>query len=241
MLLVCWRMAVIFALLVVGYLVIMKQRERRNRWRSLEGTPQALNSLLRRMGFQKLFRVADILSTETVPVDAVAVIAVLPASSSPSAGVARAIDAPETYFVTQRAQNACGVLALLHAVARGVPGTKDGPIARFIQETHNMDPDARGDAAMKCTALKRAHDAVAGPAGPTGVASAGGTTDHFVCLIISPEGRLLCLDGLFPRPTVLATGIDAWSAQAAREALGRVVAGAQSGRCALFAVVARRR
>jgi len=107
------------------------------------------------------------------------------------------------YFMQQTVGNACGTVAILHAVGNILPQLhlRDGSFfERFFTSTAEMTPAERAEFLEKDTELESAHS-VAATAGHTVAPDLSVNVDlHFVCLACV-DGKLYELDGRWPSPT----------------------------------------
>lgn len=106
-------------------------------------------------------------------------------------------DEPVMWF-NQTIGNACGLIALLHAVANGEPKkfiTEGSTLDRLLKEAAPLNPNARADALYNSEELERAHMKAA----RTGDSSAPGADEangfHFIAFTRGKDNHLWELEG----------------------------------------------
>ena len=107
------------------------------------------------------------------------------------------------YFMKQTIGNACGTIALLHAIVnnQSLFNVKDGTVRpdsfmhKFLEETKSMNPDERAAFVEGNETLEKTQ-AVATAEGQTAVVDDVFT--HFVCFTRAPDGTVVELDGRKP-------------------------------------------
>lgn len=189
------------------------------RWLPVESNPEMLNAYAAKLGLDtSAARFADVLSTEAWaldmlprPVHALIVLfPIKPASEAFRAAeeAARAASpAPHasTFFVTQTIPNACGTIALVHALANSCAQAggalalpEDSWLGRFVAAQQGASPAARA-AALEADAALEAFHSGAVQQGQSAVVD--DTHQHFFCLV-ERGGRLVELDGRKAAPIV---------------------------------------
>ena len=71
---------------------------------------------------------------------------------------------PDIYYMKQTVSNACGTVALVHAIANNrdkIELGDDGFLAKFLDDTKNDSPEVRAEKLEKNEELSQAHDEVA--------------------------------------------------------------------------------
>lgn len=180
------------------------------RWVGLESNPEVLSEFAHRAGLPREWAFADCYGLDDellafVPQPCLAVILIFPWDAATVAARDRAMAArscappPGLYYMEQRVGEACGTIAVIHAVLNNAErvGLAHGPLYDFWQQTRGLDKAARGLALARCTAIEElhAHQAQAGQSAPQ-----ERTEYHFICFVCH-DGRLYELDG--SRPTKL--------------------------------------
>ncbi|KAJ1975988.1 Ubiquitin carboxyl-terminal hydrolase isozyme L3, partial [Dimargaris cristalligena] len=183
-------------------------------WVPLESNPEVMNHLLRRFGVSEAWAFNDVYGLDPdllalVPQPVMAVILLFPITPAYDAQYLKDGNATtmppataellsDVYFMKQTIGNACGTMAILHALANlqsEVALDEDSsPLATFLQQTADMNPLDRARALEHAHDLAQCHRAVAS-SGQTEAPAADASIDmHFVCLV-EHRGHLVELDG----------------------------------------------
>ena len=180
------------------------------RWVGLESNPEVLSEFAHRGGVPDSWAFSDCLGLDDellafVPQPCLALILIFPWSKEAVAArdaamAPRSVPVPDgLYYMEQRVGEACGTIAVIHAVLNNVErlGLRSGALYDFWQQTRGLDKAARGLALAKCTAIEQLH-AHQSQQGQT--AAVERTEYHFICFV-HHNGKLYELDG--SRPTRL--------------------------------------
>ncbi|MCL4131707.1 UNVERIFIED_CONTAM: hypothetical protein GTU68_056828 [Idotea baltica] len=100
------------------------------------------------------------------------------------------------YFMKQYVGNACGTIAVIHAIANNLSDVtlKDGALKTFIEQTKDKDPEAKGHDLEDFVGIAEAHDKLA-KEGQTEAPDRDAKLDpHFIALV-NVDGALYELDG----------------------------------------------
>ncbi|XP_076058868.1 ubiquitin carboxyl-terminal hydrolase isoform X2 [Oratosquilla oratoria] len=103
---------------------------------------------------------------------------------------------PNLYFMKQFVGNACGTVALVHAIANNTDKIKldDGALKEFISKTKGKNPEDRGHALEEDEGISQAHEESA-QEGQTEAPDRESKLDtHFIALV-EQDGHLYELDG----------------------------------------------
>ncbi|KAF8314684.1 peptidase C12, ubiquitin carboxyl-terminal hydrolase 1 [Clavulina sp. PMI_390] len=94
---------------------------------------------------------------------------------------------PGLLYIKQTIGNACGTMALLHAIANAkVTIAPNSPLAKFFEEIKPLDPMARSEALTRTTLFADAHSSAASQ-GQSSVPNAEDDVDlHFVAFVAVP-------------------------------------------------------
>jgi len=96
------------------------------------------------------------------------------------------VNSSDFYFMKQLVGNACGTVAIVHAIANNrsrLNLSKDSFFSKFLQRTKDLDPDTRGNLFGGEQDLKEAHTEAANH-GQTDAPEADAKIDHhFVCFV----------------------------------------------------------
>jgi len=181
------------------------------RWVGIESNPEVMTEFAHKAGLPSNWEFADCLGLDEellsfVPQPCLALILIFPWNRE---GVA-ARDAamapknchewpPELYYMEQRVGEACGTIAVIHAILNNAEtvGLHEGPLFDFLEKTRGLDKKARGIALAHCKAIADLHASHAEEGQTKAVES---TSYHFVCFV-QKSGKLYELDG--SRPTKL--------------------------------------
>ncbi|KAL8336281.1 hypothetical protein RB601_000209 [Gaeumannomyces tritici] len=182
----------------------------------LESNPDVFTSLARRLGLSDRLAFHDVLSLAEpdllalVPRPARALVLAFPA---PEANYERRVrdreegrpahdktgDAEDVVWFRQTIYNACGLYALLHAVANGAGDeiAPDSVLSRLLAKIRPLAVEPRARALEADADVAAAHAAAAVAGDTEAPAAADATVDHhYICFVRSPrDGRLYELDG----------------------------------------------
>lgn len=186
----------------------------KKQWVPLESNPAVLTKFSHALGLPDAWAFSDVWSPDPemlafVPAPRAAVLCLYPLTPPIlAADAARAAAAPPPpagaapVFCGQKIGNACGTIALLHAVLNAgaaVAPAEGSFFAEFAARTKGMDGDARADALVADPALDAVHAEFAAQ-GQTAPPAADEKIElHFVAFV-SVGGVLWELDGRKPAP-----------------------------------------
>jgi ubiquitin carboxyl-terminal hydrolase L3 len=106
------------------------------------------------------------------------------------------------FFMKQTISNACGMIALLHALANSLDKLEHdstGLIARFVQQTKSLSPEQRAKVLETSEDIAQVHEELA-QQGQTGTPHIDDEVDlHFVA-VVEHEGHVWELDGRKDKP-----------------------------------------
>ncbi|XP_068243277.1 ubiquitin carboxyl-terminal hydrolase isozyme L3 [Palaemon carinicauda] len=102
----------------------------------------------------------------------------------------------EVYFMKQFVGNACGTVALIHAVANNLNKIEleDGPLKEFMEKTKSMSVEDRGHELEKDDGISKAHEESA-QEGQTEAPDRDTKMDMHFIAFVEVEGSLYELDG----------------------------------------------
>ncbi|EME26593.1 Ubiquitin carboxyl-terminal hydrolase isozyme L3 [Galdieria sulphuraria] len=176
------------------------------RWIPLESNPQVLSEYLHKLGVEENVSLVDVLSPDLldlVPRPVYAVILLYPLHNQQST---REEIKQETsvYFCKQTISNACGTVALVHAVLNNIHRIsckKNSFFDKFYTSTVHLSPHERATCLEQSEELDYLHSEFA----QVGQSQAPGNTEeidlHFVTFV-SQQGKLIQLDGRLEQPVV---------------------------------------
>eukprot|EP00894_Picocystis_sp_ML_P003609 jgi/Pico_ML_1/54126/g4547.t2 len=175
------------------------------RWKPLEANPDVLTSFAASIGanggdvnFQDVYGLDEELLA-MVPTPVLAVVVLYPLTEATEAIQPNPTGQKPTdlFYMKQTIGNACGTIAVMHCLTNNTERIRleEGSfLDRFIKDTVNMTPEARGKFLEEQSDLESAHAGAASE----GDTVAPGVDDeinlHFVALV-NKGGRLLELDG----------------------------------------------
>mmetsp|Transcript_24293 Transcript_24293/g.59210 ORF Transcript_24293/g.59210 Transcript_24293/m.59210 type:complete len:231 (+) Transcript_24293:60-752(+) len=181
-------------------------------WVPLESNPQVLTEFSRALGVPAPIGFSDVFSTELlemVPRPSLAVLLLFPltpALSDLSGPTSDNAQQSQPYFMRQIVSNACGTIALIHAIANcadTVPLEPGKFFASFLEATKDKDPMQRAGALAEDDALDATHAEFA-RRGQTQAPSVDERIDlHFVALV-HHDGKVWELDGRKDGPVMHA-------------------------------------
>lgn len=131
------------------------------RWLPLEANPDVMNAFIKGLGVPEKVALVDVLGTDSellqlVPKPVLAVLLLFPTSEKyedyckqkEEEIKASGESTPENvYFIKQSIENACGTIALIHAVANNrekIELVKDSHLDKFFSDTKDKTPEERG-------------------------------------------------------------------------------------------------
>lgn len=180
-----------------------------------ENNPEVMSSLLHKLGlsptlsFHDVFSISDPDLLAFVPRPAHALLLVFPVSQTyetfrttedaSKAEYTASGPAEEAVWYKQTIGNACGLIALLHAVSNGKARefvTQGSELDQFVKSAVPLAPRERATLIEESEALERAHQAAA-QGGETAAPAAEDDVDlHYVCFVKSEQsGKLWEMDG----------------------------------------------
>lgn len=198
------------------------KKKKTKRWFPLESNPDVIDAYIAKLGFPTaMYKSYEVLSTEDwalamVPRPVIGVMMLYPIKEASEKHrdeeEARIVaegqeEAKEVYFTKQTVGNACGTVALLHAVANAtsfagsdtVPLGDDCWFSRFLSRTLDMTPDERAKALEDDDDLEVAHEDAASR-GQTTVPDAEEKINAHFMAFTNVKGHLYELDGRKKRP-----------------------------------------
>jgi len=189
--------------------------EKRVRWLPLESNPEVLTKFLRNGGVPEPWNMTDVFGLDPdllgmVPQPVKALVLLFPMTDcSEKFGEERAkelsvSDFPSDLFYTnQTVSNACGTVALLHAVGNNVKETglkEDGVLSQFYKATAAMSPKEKARFMETCQDLADAHKKHAQEGNATETPSLKDEVEHHFIAFVHHGGSLWELDGRKPLP-----------------------------------------
>ncbi|XP_027236835.1 ubiquitin carboxyl-terminal hydrolase isozyme L3 isoform X1 [Penaeus vannamei] len=180
------------------------------RWLPLESNPAVMNKFMTGLGVPGAWACTDVYGLDEellamVPQPVLSLILLHPINDKEEEFKAQEeekinADGQEVsenlYFMKQCVGNACGTVALIHAIAnnQGKIELEDGPLKEFLEKTKDMGPDEKGTALENDEGISKAHEESA-QEGQTEAPDRDTKLDmHFVAFV-EVDGNLYELDG----------------------------------------------
>ncbi|KAJ2634998.1 hypothetical protein GGF40_003862 [Coemansia sp. RSA 1286] len=128
---------------------------------------------------------------------------------------------PNVWYMRQTIGNACGTMAIFHALGNNQKDIKiDGELAKFFERVKDMTPDERAAELETTRAMAEAHKEGAVD-GQTAVPEADANVLHHYVAFVNVDGDLYELDGTLGTPVNLGPSTDLLK-DAAREIKKRI-------------------
>lgn len=187
-------------------------------WLPLEANPEVMNSFLRKMGVPAGWEINDVFGLEEellgmLPRPVLALLLLFPitpkyvefAKKQFEEATGKSVS-DSLFYMKQTISNACGTVALLHAVAnnRERIGLEDGALKTFLDMSQSMSPEERAQALQDQTGSEicRGHEDAA-QEGQTAAPSREDNVEYHFVAFVQVEGQLYELDGRKPGPQVI--------------------------------------
>ena len=176
----------------------------REEWVGLESNPEVMTKYARALGVDTSWAFLDVWgidkdTLDNAPTPAVAVVFLYPYSKvearKSTLGAERGRPNQNVWFMKQTVSNACGAVAIMHAVMnnRERLSSKADLLGKFAQDTSGADASERGR--LFVPAMRGIHLELA-PEGQTSAPKATADLDfHFVTYIAASDGHVHELDG----------------------------------------------
>ncbi|KAJ2456158.1 Ubiquitin carboxyl-terminal hydrolase isozyme L3 [Coemansia sp. RSA 2336] len=186
-------------------------------WVPLESSPEAMNKMIHRIGVDKSVGFSDVLGLDDellamTPQPVYAVIFLFPTTDSYLDGRKQEAENstanPRIWYSKQTIGNACGSMAILHALGNLQSQVSiEGSLKEFFEKTKEMSPMERTLELEKTKGIADAHAASAAE-GQTAAPVADAQIDHHYAAFVRVDGRLYELDGVMPGPIDLGPSTD---------------------------------
>ncbi|KAJ2778240.1 Ubiquitin carboxyl-terminal hydrolase isozyme L3 [Coemansia javaensis] len=180
-------------------------------WVPLESSPEAMTAMVHRVGVDAAVGFSDVWGLDDemlamVPQPVRALVFLFPAGDGYAAARSREIEAaaapvsPNVWFMKQTIGNACGTMAILHALANVQRDVAiGGALAGFFAETAALPPAERAAALERNGAIAASH-AESAAQGQTAAPAADAAVEHHYAAFVVVDGDLYELDGTLPGP-----------------------------------------
>ncbi|KAJ1931022.1 hypothetical protein FBU59_006851 [Linderina macrospora] len=185
--------------------------ERKVHWVPLESNPEVINAMISRLGVSPSFGFNDVwglddelLGMVAQPVKAVIFLFPLTdkSESTRAQKVASATNtvSPNVWFMRQTIGNACGTMAVIHALANNQADIPiEGHLAEFFAKTKTLSPEERAELLENDEVIAGTHSEGAS-GGQTAAPDAEAAIDlHFIAFV-NVDGDMYELDGRHAAP-----------------------------------------
>lgn len=181
------------------------------KWLPLESNPDVMNKFLQNLGVPEDWSIVDVLGLDKelqidIPQPVASVLLLFPTGEKHEAFSKQQeediqdngqVVGETVYFMRQTIKNACGTVALIHAVANSkdqITLAEESPLQQFLEATADMQPEDRGLELEKSEAISAAHE-MSAQEGQTEAPPADEDVNlHFVTFA-HVDGSLYELDG----------------------------------------------
>ena len=180
------------------------------RWLPIESNPEVMNSFLKKLGVPEDWEINDVFGLDPelllmLPQPVLALLLLFPITEKyesfareQEAAMKDVAVSDKLYYMKQTVSNACGTVALMHAVINnavsGQISLKDGPLKSFVEATRKLSAEERAERLEADDDICGAHDEAARE-GQTRAPDRDDKVDyHFVCFV-PVAGDLYELDG----------------------------------------------
>ena len=188
----------------------MAEGKKAERWLPIESNPEVMNSFLKKLGVPVDWEINDVFGLEPelllmLPQPVLALLLLFPITEKyesfareQEAAMRDVAVSEQLYYMKQTISNACGTVALMHAVINsavsGQISLAEGPLKRFVEATKTLSAEERAVRLEADDDICGAHDEAARE-GQTRAPDREDQVDyHFVCFV-QVEGGLYELDG----------------------------------------------
>lgn len=172
------------------------------RWLPLESNPDVMTQFLVKLGLSPDWSVVDVIGFDDellafVPQPIAALILLFPTSQADSAEAGDASLVDKVFYMKQTIHNACGTIALLHAVGNNLDKmeiAEDSLLRKFFDATAAMSPEERGKELEMNSVISTSHESSA-QEGQTAAPNINENIDYHFVAFVERGGRLYQLDG----------------------------------------------
>ncbi|KAJ2646753.1 ubiquitinyl hydrolase 1 [Coemansia sp. RSA 1250] len=186
-------------------------------WVPLESSPEAMNKMIHRIGVDESVGFSDVLGLDEellamTPQPAYAVVFLFPTTEGYLEARKQEAESskpnPHLWYSKQSIGNACGSMAILHALGNVQSQVSiGGSLKEFFEKTKEMSPMERTLELEQNKEIAGAHSASAAE-GQTAAPVADAQVDHHYAAFVCVDGRLYELDGVMPGPIDLGPSTD---------------------------------
>lgn len=194
----------------------MADLAKKKMWVPLEANPEVMEDFLQNLGFPPAAGLHDIYGLDEellamAPQPVLAVLLLFPEDDETQAARSEVAEklqqqgqkvSDNVWFTFQTIGNACGTIALMHAVGNSTGRLRLAPgsfLDRFFRSTRAMQPQERARALEEDDELEAAHSSAAGRGDTTAPSTADPVPYHYLAFVCV-DGDLYELDGCRPCP-----------------------------------------
>ncbi|KAM7538487.1 hypothetical protein Aperf_G00000066474 [Anoplocephala perfoliata] len=173
------------------------------RWVPLESNPDVMNMFLRELGVKEPMRFVDVYGTDPdmqalVPLPILSLLLLYPLNDTRTTNPVGVVSLDENcFFMKQKIGNACGTVAIIHALANNMDALDIESVpwlSQFLEKTNDISPNERAEALEKEDELSEIHENCAQEGQTEAPNSESQTNLHFVAFV-NANGHLIELDG----------------------------------------------
>lgn len=172
------------------------------RWLTLESNPEVMTNFLVDIGMSAEWSVVDLIGIDEdvlgfVPQPVAAIIFLYPPTAHDSTEDGDPSCNESVYFMKQVIRNACGTIALIHAVGNNLDQIelRDGsPLKNYYEAVASLSPLEKGTELGKNDEIRKSHEVYALQGQTTTPDLDENVENHFVALV-ERNGRLYMLNG----------------------------------------------
>lgn len=180
------------------------------RWLPLESNPDVMNKFLKDLGVPANWGVSDIISFDEelipmIPTPALAVLFLFPTGPKYTEYCEKLNkkmkekqeEVDGVYYMKQTIRNACGTVALIHAVANNESVLNlhdDSVLKKFLDATRRLSPEEKGKYLEQDTEISSVHESSA-QQGQTETPNLDEDVNPHFIAIVNVKGKLVELDG----------------------------------------------
>lgn len=184
-------------------------------WAPLESNPEIFTAYMQKIGLPDEFGFSEVYGFDEelltfIPGPVLGVIANLEHLKRAEARVRGDASIEVPFYMKQSGtlDNACGIIAALHAVCNNletIQGVKPGSILeRHLATTAGQSPEEKCTSLEENKEFQEAHREKAAEGGSRQAEQQSDVKHHYVAFVLTPDGKLLELDGTKVGPLVCA-------------------------------------
>lgn len=201
---------------MIDLLNVMETKLEKTAWKPLESNSEALTKYMASLGVSEEFQLVDVFSLDEeflafIPQPCVAVIFLFPLTPQHEYDRKKLLEAPydptldikDAFFIRQTIKNACGTIALLHAILNNLDcidlALGEGVLKELHKDLEPLSPEERAKKLEQDSSLAKCHAEFAEQGQTAPVSEESELNLHFTTFV-SINGDLVELDGRHPYP-----------------------------------------